>query len=128
MRGWLSSQGIFAGGADGGYVKDITSLNLYSQFIAFRIALTAPNNLHFDLAHLRQTVHNIFGRNATSLVADASLQTDNERVFDTILAIFIAPIANRGPLAALTEVAKLVDLLERIAEGDTKLLISQANR
>ena len=111
------SDGIFS---DGGYVKDISLLTFYVQFAAFRAALTDPNQ-HFDLASLRQAIQNIFGMAASSLIADTSFQTDKERVFDSILAIFIAPVAHRGPLAALIEVAQLVDLVQRVAEGDTKL-------
>lgn len=117
---FVNSIGIFAGGADRGYVKDISSLHFHTQFAAFRVALTDPNQ-HFDLASLRQAILNIFGMAASSLIADTSFQTDKERVFDSILAIFIAPVAHRGPLAALVEIAQLIDLVQRVAAGDTKL-------
>ncbi|MGH6839740.1 MAG: hypothetical protein ACREDT_13280, partial [Methylocella sp.] len=111
------SRGIFT---DGGYVKDISSLAFYAQFIAFRAALTAPNQ-QFNLASLRQAIQRIFNMDAAALIADASFQTDKQRVFDSILAIFIAPVAHRGPLAPLTEIAQLIDLVQRVAAGDTKL-------
>ena len=62
-----------------------------------------------------------FGVAPTDLMADTGFVLDRQRVHDSILALFIAPAAGSGLLPALAELARVLDLIARVAAGDAAL-------
>jgi len=101
-------------------VTDITSLAMYSQYRELRSRLEAPDP-HRNLASVGADIQNVFGNNASGVVADAMFQEDRARVWDSILLIFLLPQLQRGPFAELVEVAQVIDIIRRVAVSDTTL-------
>src|SRR5262249_35018519 len=60
-------------------------------------------------------------RSANNLVVDPDFQMDKTNIFDSIIAIFIRPIGHANPIIELTQIARLINLIERIANQDISL-------
>lgn len=101
-------------------VIDITSLAMYPQYHALRSRLETPDPSR-NLASVGTDIQNIFGNSASGVMDDALFQEDRARVWDSILLIFLLPQLQRGPLAELVKVAQIMDIIRRVAIGDTSL-------
>jgi hypothetical protein len=66
-------------------------------------------------------IKSAFGKTAANLVADATYTTLVRNVHDTIVAVFIHPAAHSLPIADLARIARLMNLVARVAADDASL-------
>lgn len=104
------------------FIKDASTLKYAAKFQAFRDALEGAKSPTTPTA-LAKIAHDAFGKDASDVVADFDYtKQDRPRVLDTIVATMISSEAQRkAPLDRLVGIARLMALLERIAQKDPEL-------
>jgi hypothetical protein len=111
------------------FIRDLSTLVFREKFdqLHDRIAAADP---HLNLLGLEQLISDIFGMGASQLLSSQDFSLEALRVFDSILAIFLIPLAHKPELtsfirstllADLTRIAQATALIERVAAKDTTL-------
>jgi hypothetical protein len=113
-------EAYMGGGYGGGFIKDPTQLPFAPSFEAFFASLSnaAPT---VSLQDLGAFVKTAFHKNATALVSDPEFQKERASILDSIIAVFIIPLGQETSIAKLAKLARLMDLIGRIADNDTSL-------
>jgi hypothetical protein len=111
------------------FIKDLSTLVFREKFDQLRDQIAAAN-LHLDLSGLEKLISDIFGMGASQLILNQDFSLEALRVFDSILAIFLVPLAHNPQLtsiihstlfADLTRIAQTTVLIERVAAQDKTL-------
>jgi hypothetical protein len=111
------------------FIKDLSTLVFREKFDQLRDQIAAAN-LHLDLSGLEKLISDIFGMGASQLLSNLDFSLEALRVFDSILAIFLVPLAHKPQLtsiirstlfADLTRIAQTTALIERVAAQDKTL-------
>src|SRR5260370_12836770 len=104
----------------GGFIRDPSKLPLAKNFDDFFAALSNGGQ-SVDLNGLGLLVKKAFQKNASVVVAAPEFQTEKMNIRDSIIAIFINPVGQGNSIAKLTKLARLINLIERIADQDKSL-------
>jgi hypothetical protein len=108
------------GGYGGGFIRDPSTLPLAKSFDDFFKSISSGGqtpNLH-DLGALIQSA---FHKAAAAVVGDPEFQQQKINVWNSIIAIFIRPVLQGDPIGKLTRLARLANLIERVATQDESL-------
>lgn len=97
------------------FVKDLSTLVFREQFNTLRDRV-ATADLHLNLSCLKELISDIFGIRAAELLSNQNFSLEALRVFDSILAIFLIPLAHKPELTSLIRSTLLADL-SRIAQA-----------
>jgi hypothetical protein len=71
--------------------------------------------------NLETLVQKSFHRPAAEVVADPEFRREKSNISDTIIAVFIHPVPKSNLLTTLTKIARLINLIERVAAHDKSL-------
>lgn len=107
------------GSYGGAFVRDPSILPLAKSFDSFYAFISEKEN--FSLGDLETLVQKAFHRTASAVVADPDFQSEKLNIADSIIAVFIRPIAQTNLLTTLTKIARLINLIERVAAQDKSL-------
>lgn len=100
-----------------GFISDTLSLPWQSGFDAlYKAARTATKR-----ADLEQVIQTSFGMGSAALIGDANFKTLLQNVSDSIVAAVIHPAVHALPIADLARIARLSNLISRIAANDVIL-------
>jgi hypothetical protein len=106
--------------ASAAFANPLTTLKRGAQLQAFGEKVSAP--LTGDvLTALQKLVQSVFGQTPSALLAGDDFKSDWTRIDDSVIALFISPEAGRDLAGPLTQLARLIGLLQRIAASDTSL-------
>lgn len=113
----------FVKGAYGdGFITDTLNLPFQDGFDAlYTAALTATKG-----AELEPVIQKGFGMGSAALVADANFKTLMQNVNDSMVAAVIHPAVHSLPVADLARIARLGNLIARVAAGDVLLDVAGA--
>ncbi|MFT3764737.1 MAG: hypothetical protein QM820_04360 [Minicystis sp.] len=107
----------------GRFVSDPSTLAFHANLVRLRREVLALSGQH-NLADLIGRIARIFSIRDSELPALAAgevLQDHAARIFDSIIALFLAPAAAPDLLAPLTELAQTIALVQQAAAHDPRL-------
>jgi hypothetical protein len=115
------AEAYMAGQYGAGFIWDTSALEFATSFNQLS-AMLANGAQDRTLDDLGQVIQQTFGNRPVSRVlADPKFQTDKKNAADTIIALFIHPLAHASQLTDLTHIVRLADLIERVAGQDKAL-------
>ena len=113
----LAAVAAFLDSAD--FAADLRTLPFHAQLAQFRRQAAGGEPL--TLGGWQSLVQELFGRSARALMADPEMSRLRVRVVEAVLALKLATGARSRLLAPYLDLARLIDLLGRIANRDPSL-------
>lgn len=102
------------------FADELSNLTLFEMFNVFKQRLDKIVSTR-DMIDLEKVIEEVFKRTPAALVARDEFKGTKEEAFDSLLAIFIIPEQYHYLVSPLTEIAKLIGLIEWVAIKDPKL-------
>src|ERR1700722_15936085 len=103
------------------FVADVGKLAYGAQIAQFYAAIDSAQGAPQNFAALDALITQCFGKTAAALMQDAELQSEQTRLADTLVAVFISPATTGDLLAAVARALELFDVIRRVAANDQTL-------
>jgi hypothetical protein len=104
------------------FANPITALTFGAAWRTYAEKVGAATAVHTGKrAAVADLIQQSFGKSASAVAGDPGFLADWRRIDDSIVALFISPLAGRGLLGPLAELARLVETIVRAGAGDQSL-------